>query len=58
MVKIYLSGQLGGDARCYQFVEVGVLDLYRGNSVSLAGSGSPMVSALVPPYISRDRDHF
>ena len=37
MVEIYPSGQLGDDARCYQSMEMGALDLYRGNSMSLAG---------------------
>ena len=42
MVEIYPSGQLGDDARCYQSMEMGALDLYRGNSMSLADSGNPM----------------
>ncbi|MEW4411809.1 TRAP transporter substrate-binding protein [Clostridium sp. AN503] len=58
MVDIYPSGQLGDDARCYQAMEMGALDLYRGNSMSLVECGKPMVSALALPYIFRDREHF
>lgn len=58
MVEIYPSGQLGDDARCYQSMEMGALDLYRGNSMSLVDSGNPMMSALVLPYVFRDREHF
>ena len=43
MVEIYPSGQLGDDARCYQSMEMGALDLYRGNSMSLVDSGNPMM---------------
>lgn len=52
MVEIYPSGQLGDDARCYQSMEMGALDLYRGNSMSLVDCGNPMMSALVLPYVS------
>lgn len=58
MVEIYPSGQLGDDARCYQSMEMGALDLYRGNSMSLVDCGNPMMSALVLPYVFRDREHF
>lgn len=57
-IEIYPSGQLGDDARCYQSMERGTLDLYRGNSMSLVEYGNPMISALVLPYIFRDREHF
>ena len=57
-LNIYPSGQLGDDARCYQSMEMGALDLYRGNSMSLVDSGNPMMSALVLPYVFRDREHF
>lgn len=57
-VEIYPSGQMGDDARCYRAMQMGALDLYRGNSASLAECGNPMVSALALPYIFRDREHF
>ncbi len=58
LVEIYPSGQIGDDAWCYQAMQMGSLDLYRGNSASLAECGNPMVSALALPYIFRDREHF
>lgn len=58
VVEIYPSGQLGDDARCYQSMEMGALDLYRGNSMSLAEYENSMMSALVLPYLFRNREHF
>lgn len=58
VVEIYPSGQMGDDAQCYRAMQMGSLDLYRGNSASLAECGSPMISALALPYIFRDREHF
>ncbi|RKJ04349.1 TRAP transporter substrate-binding protein [bacterium D16-54] len=58
VVEIYPSGQMGDDKQCYRAMQMGSLDLYRGNSASLADCGNPMVSALALPYIFRDREHF
>lgn len=57
-VEIYPSGQMGDDTQCYRAMQMGSLDLYRGNSASLVEFGSPMVSVLALPYIFRDREHF
>lgn len=57
-VEIYPSGQMGDDAQCYRAMQIGSLDLYRGNCASLAEFGEPMVSVLALPYIFRDREHF
>lgn len=58
MIQIYPSGQLGDDARCYQSMKIGALDMCRGNSMSLLEQGMPMISVLALPYIFRDREHF
>ena len=58
VVDIYPSGQLGDDTRCYRSMEMGALDLYRGNGASLVECGNPMISVLALPYIFRDREHF
>lgn len=58
VVEIYPSGQMGDDQQCYRAMQMGSLDLYRGNCASLAECGNPMVSALALPYIFRDREHF
>jgi len=58
LIEIYPSGQMGDDARCYQALKMGALDLYRGNSMSLAVCDNPMVSVLALPYMFRDREHF
>lgn len=57
-IEIYPSGQLGDDAQCYQAMQMGALDLYRGNSSSLTDFGNPQIAALALPYIFRDREHF
>lgn len=58
VVEIYPSGQMGDDAQCYDAMKMGALDLYRGNSASLAECGELMISALALPYLFRDREHF
>lgn len=56
-VDIYPS-QIGDDSKCYQELQMGSLDLYRGNTVSLAEFESPEISVLALPYIFRDQEHF
>lgn len=59
IVEIYPSGQMGDDARCYQAMKMGAMDLYRGNCSSLTGeTQSPMVSVMALPYLFYDEDHF
>ena len=50
--------QIGDDSKCYQELQMGALDLYRGNTVSLAEFQSPEISVLTLPYIFRDQEHF
>lgn len=57
-IEIYPSGQLGDDNEVYQALQMGAVDLYRGNSASLTDFGSMEVTALALPYIFRDREHF
>jgi len=60
VIEIYPSGQLGDDARCYQMMRMGALDLYRGNSASLTSMDIdiPMVSVMALPYLFRNSKHF
>lgn len=58
LVEIYPSGQLGDDARCYQAMQMGSLDLYRGNCSSLTGDEIPMATVMALPYLFDDKDHF
>ncbi len=57
-IEIYPSGQLGDDNEVYQALQMGAVDLYRGNASSLTDVGNMQISALALPYIFRDRDHF
>ena len=58
LIEIYSSGQLGDDAKCYQAMQMGALDIYRGNCASLTGTEVPMVSIMSLPYLFVDSDHF
>lgn len=57
-IDIYPSGQLGDDNEVYQAMQMGAVDLYRGNASSLTDFGNMKISALALPYIFRDREHF
>lgn len=57
-IEIYPSGQLGDDNEVYQALQMGAVDLYRGNASSMSDFGQMKVTALALPYIFRDRDHF
>lgn len=57
-IELYPSGQLGDDNEVYQALQMGAVDLYRGNSASLTDFGDMEVTALALPYIFRDRAHF
>ena len=58
LIEIYPSGQLGDDARCYQMMKMGALDLYRGNSASLTGNKLPMAYVMALPYLFGSSGHF
>lgn len=58
VVQVYSSGQLGDDAKCYQALSMGALDLYRGNSASLSGEKQPLITSMALPYVFRNREHF
>ncbi len=57
-IEIYPSGQLGDDNEVYQAMQMGAVDLYRGNAASMSDFGKMQITALALPYIFRDRDHF
>lgn len=57
-VEVYAGGQLGEDTDCYELLQMGALDFYRGNASTLGDYGKIQLSAMALPYIFRDRDHF
>jgi tripartite ATP-independent transporter DctP family solute receptor len=57
-VDVYPAGQLGEDTHCYELLQMGGLDLYRGNASTLGDYGKIQLSAMALPYIFRDREHF
>lgn len=58
VVEIYPSGQLGDDEQCYQAMQMGALDFYRGNCASFETKANSMVSVMALPYLFEDSDHF
>lgn len=59
LVQIYTAGQMGDDAKCYQAMKMGAMDLYRGNCSSLGGDEKmPMASVLALSYLFYDDTHF
>lgn len=48
-IEIYPSGQLGDDHEVYQALQMGAVDLYRGNASSLTDVGNLQISALALP---------
>lgn len=58
IVEVYPSGQLGDDEQCYQAMQMGALDFYRGNCASFETKINSMVSVMSLPYLFEDSDHF
>lgn len=58
IVEVYPSGQLGDDEQCYQAMQMGALDFYRGNCASFETKDNSMVSVMALPYLFEDSDHF
>lgn len=57
-IQIYDSGQLGDDSQYYQQMQMGALDMYRGNTIALTDLPQVQAGVLAMPYLFRDTDHF
>ena len=57
-IQIYDSGQLGDDSQYYQQMQMGALDMYRGNTIALTDLPQVQAGILAMPYLFRDDDHF
>lgn len=57
-VVVYDSGQLGDDRLYYQQMQMGALDMYRGNTIALSDINDMKAGVLALPYLFRDKDHF
>ena len=57
-VDLYLNGTLGTEAESMQGIQMGTLDVFRGNASTLANYGAKLISATGLPYVFTDIDQF
>lgn len=57
-VEIYLNGTLGGEKECMQAIQMGTLDIFRGNASSLSNYGADKISLTGLPFLFKDMDQF
>ncbi|MCB7321007.1 TRAP transporter substrate-binding protein [Lacrimispora sp. 210928-DFI.3.58] len=57
-VEIYLNGTLGGEKECMQGIQMGTLDIFRGNASSLSNYGADKISLSGLPFLFKDMEQF
>jgi len=57
IIDVYPSGQLGDERTMQQGLQMGAIDIMRGNSVSYGDFGAKKMNVFALPYIFRDRAH-
>lgn len=57
-IEFYKNGTLGNEAESMQGIQMGTLDIFRGNASSLANYSSPIISVTGLPYVFRDMSQF
>ncbi len=57
-IEVYDAGKLGNDAQYYDQLQMGALDMYRGNAIALESISDMEVGIMAMPYLFRDSDHF
>ncbi len=57
-VEIYLNGTLGGEKECMQGIQMGTLDIFRGNASSLSNYGADKISLTGLPFLFKDMEQF
>lgn len=57
-VEIYLNGTLGGEKECMQGIQMGTLDIFRGNASTLANYGAEKISLTGLPFLFKDMEQF
>jgi tripartite ATP-independent transporter DctP family solute receptor len=56
-IDIYPAMQLGDEKTCMQSLQMGALDFFRGNAISMVDFNAKKLSLLALPFIFRDRAH-
>lgn len=57
-VELYLNGTLGSEKECMQGIQMGTLDIFRGNASSLSNYGAPTIGLTGLPFLFQDMDQF
>ncbi|MCR5346688.1 MAG: TRAP transporter substrate-binding protein [Fretibacterium sp.] len=57
-IELYTNGTLGSEAESMQGIQMGTLDIFRGNASSLPNYGAKVIGATGLPYVFRDMAHF
>lgn len=56
-IQVFPAGQLGDEKTVYQGLQIGSVDLCRGNTNSMVDFGVRKITLFGLPFIFRDRDH-
>lgn len=57
-IELYINGTLGGEAESMQGVQMGTLDIFRGNASSLPNYGGSLIGSTGLPYVFKDMAQF
>lgn len=57
-VELYINGTLGGEAESMQGIQMGTLDIFRGNASSLPNYGAEIIGSTGLPYVFKDMAQF
>jgi tripartite ATP-independent transporter DctP family solute receptor len=57
-IDLYINGTLGTEAESMQGIQMGTLDIFRGNASSLPNYGAELIGATGLPYVFTDMDQF
>lgn len=57
-MEIYTNGTLGSEAESMQGIQMGTLDMFRGNASSLPNYGAEIIGSTGLPYVFKDMEQF
>lgn len=57
-VDLYINGTLGSEAESMQGIQMGTLDIFRGNASSLPNYGAELIGTTGLPYVFKDMAQF
>ena len=57
-IELYTNGTLGSEAESMQGIQMGTLDIFRGNASSLPNYGAEVIGSTGLPYVFKDMAQF